>query len=1047
MKKILCSSLLLSAFLTGMATATPAPGAANESMGHPHGGQSYQSNTVKVKGTVKDAHGEPLIGVQVAQKGSTKGTITNIDGAFELSVPQGSTLEFRYVGFKPQSVVVTSSTPLVVVLQEEATELNEVVVTALGIKRQSKALSYNVQEIKGDELAGMKDANFVNALNGKVAGVTINQSSAGTGGAARVVMRGAKSISKSNNALYVVDGVPLYSNTSNKQGSGQFDSSGATESAADINPDDIASVSILTGASAAALYGSAAANGAILITTKKGAAGKLKVSYSYTGEWGTPLVLPEFQNRYGSFGSLDSWGGLIPEGGKGYNVRDFFQTAFNHTNAVSVSGGTDRNQTYLSASATNTGGLMPNNVYNRYNLNARNTTYLLNNDLMIDVNVGYVLQNHRNMINQGEYRNPLVPAYLMPRSDNMSKVRTFEIFDPERNIYKQNWDYGRGDYTLQNPYWVAYRNPRDTRRERVMLSLNTTYDIYKWNESEKWFVGARVRSDITHGVIEDRRYATTDATFDMSKNGFFGQARNVDRQNYADLMTTVNKNFQLPEHHLSLNATLGASIQDSRYDETLIQGPLNEKGFPNLFNVFNIDLSAQKTQAMPTGWIEQTQSIFGSAELGWDSYLYLTITGRNDWASQLANSPQASFFYPSVGLSYIVTESLSPDLKAKLNPMLSYFKVRAAYSSVGSPFQRGITQLAYKPNKDSKTYSNVSVYPVGNLYPERTDSYEVGISSRWLGGMLTLDGSYYYTVTRNQTISVGVDRSSGYESMWIQTGKVRNQGVEASLGLNLGNEEGWQYNSNFTIGYNNNKILSLADNFLNPITNERESMDYLDVAGLGTLKYRLTKGGTLGDIYTARDFNRDANGNIIVSSNGSVSLRDLDTPLKLGSVLPKYNFGWRNELAYKGLSLSLMFTARTGGLVVSMTQAALDHMGVSKDTEIARDKGYYLEGNVPVDPQNYFITRGKNKLAQYYTYSADNIRLQEARLSYRLPRKWLANKADLTLSVIGRNLALIYCKAPFDPESVSSTDNYAQGLDYFMMPAQRNIGVSIKATF
>lgn len=1040
-------SLLFALLSVGSVTVMQADAVAmGESLAHRSA--SVQAPMLKVKGVVKDTKGLPLVGVQVKVQGANKGAITNMDGVFEISVPKGSTLSFRYVGFQEQNVVVQSASPLTVTLLEETTELNEVVVTALGIKRQTKALSYNVQEIKGEALSTSKDANFVNALNGKVAGVTINQSSAGMGGVAKVVMRGTKSINKSNNALYVIDGVPIYSNSSNEQGAGRFQSLGATESAADINPDDIASISILTGASAAALYGSAAANGAILITTKKGASGKIKVGYSFSGEWGNPLRLPDFQNRYGSGGYVESWGNRLSPSAKPYEVRDFFETAHNHTHSFSISGGTDRNQTYLSASATNTAGLVPNNKYNRYNFNARNTTYLLDNTLMIDVNAGYILQNHRNMINQGEYRNPMVAAYLMPRGDNMDKVRVFEKYDPERNINVQNWQYGKGDYTLENPYWIAYRTPRDAKRERVIFSLNTTYDLYKWNDSEKWTLGARVRRDVTHGVLEDRRYASTDGVHDVSQNGFFGQAKTVEKQSYADLITTVTKDFLIDDNHrLSLNANIGTSIQDSRFDSSLIEGPLNEKGFPNMFNIFNIDQKAQKTNILPTGWIEQTQSVFGSAELGYNSLLYLTLTGRNDWCSQLANSPKSSFFYPSVGLSYILTESLGEDIKAKINPYLSYFKLRFAYSSVGTPFQRGLTQLSYQPDKDSKGYKNIATFPVGELYPERTDSYEVGISSRWLGGMITFDGSYYHTNTRNQTIAVSLDASSGYDKMYLQTGNVRNSGIEASLGLNLGKEGGLEYSSSFTAGYNKNEIVSLADDYTNPITGDRENIEFLDMNSFGGLKYRLVKGGTLGDIYTTMDFKRDAYGKILVDKDGNVTTHSLDKPVKLGTVLPKCNFGWRNDLSYKGVGVGVMFTARTGGVVVSMTEAALDDYGVSEASAIARDNGKIVDNGVTIEPRSYFKAKGKNRLPQYYTYSADNIRLQEAHISYRIPRAWLMDKADITVSLIGRNLGFIYCKAPFDPESVSSTENYSQGLDYFMMPTQRNFGFSIKATF
>lgn len=320
----------------------------------------------KVTGTVKGNDGMPLPSVSVVVKGTTRGVSTDFDGKYEIQVQANEVLEFSSLGYASQQKKVAgnkSSLVLNIVLMEEAQQLTEMVVTALGIKREQKALSYNVQQVNSEELTKVKDANFVNALAGKVAGVTINRSSSGVGGAARVVMRGAKSIEKSNNALYVVDGVPMISLTAT-QGKDRFQSSGSTESIADINPDDIESMTVLTGASAAALYGSSAANGAILITTKKGKEGKTEVQLSSNTEFSSPLLLPEFQNTYGSDGSVYSWGNKLSENAEKYNVRDFFKTAITLTNSVALSGGTEKNQTYFSAASTNAEGIVPNNKYN-----------------------------------------------------------------------------------------------------------------------------------------------------------------------------------------------------------------------------------------------------------------------------------------------------------------------------------------------------------------------------------------------------------------------------------------------------------------------------------------------------------------------------------------------------------------------------------------------------------------------------------------------------------------------------------------------------------
>ena len=1024
---------------------------------------------VSVTGTVSGADGLPLPGVSVVVKGTTHGVSTDFDGKYQIQVSANEQLEFSSIGYASQLRKVDGkkgTLKLDIVLKEEAQQLGEVVVTALGIKREQKALSYNVQQVKAEELTKVKDVNFINALAGKVAGVTINRSSSGVGGATRVVMRGAKSIDKSNNALYVIDGVPMLSTTSKQGGEGgdRFSSQGSTESVADINPDDIESMTVLTGASAAALYGSAAANGAILITTKKGTEGKMNIQLSSNTEFANPFILPEFQNTYGNDGRIASWGAKLPDEATRYNVRDFFRTANTLTNSVALSGGTQKNQTYFSAASTNAEGIVPNNNYNRYNFTVRNTTHLLGDRLRIDASASYILQNHLNMINQGEYMNPLVSAYMMPRGYGLERARQFERYNPTTHIYEQVWgDLAAGSdgtfngsfaglYSLQNPYWTAYRNLREMKRERNMLSLGVSLDLKQWSRTEKWDIAARVRTDNTNFTSTDKRYASTlSSGTDVSKTGYFGIGRGYEKQTYLDVLTNLNRNFAWEGvGNFSLMANIGASLQDTRYDELGYKGPLRKDGIPNLFNAFNIDQGAAKTKPTQTGYTEQTQSIFGSLEVGYNSWLYLTLTGRNDWASQLANSPQASFFYPSVGLSGVLTDLLSPEKKEQWHKYLSFAKMRVAFSSVASPFARELTTPTFTFNEDTKTWKAVSHFPVGKLFPERTDSYEVGLATKWLKGALSLDATFYQTNTYNQTIKVGASPSSGYDGAYVQTGDVRNRGVEIGLGYDLKLKNKISWSSYFTMSYNENKIIELADSYIDPVTGERKSVDYLEKAGLGGLKYILKKGGTLGDIYATNDFKRDADGNVLVDSNGRVSVTDFssrDQYQKLGSVLPKYNLGWRNDFTVGNVGFGAMLAGRVGGVAVSMTQAALDHYGVSKASADARDAGGVNLNGLKVAAQGYFEERGKARVAQYYTYSATNFRLQEAYVSYHLPRKLVNDQVDVTLSVIGRNLLMLYSKAPFDPEAISSTGNYAQGLDYFMTPSLRSYGFSIKANF
>ena len=702
--------------------------------------QDNRPRSRTITGRVLDERQEPLIGASVTVEGTDVGAITDIDGRFSIEASTGNVLRFTYLGYQPASVKVTEKAVYNIQLTGDVDVLSEVVVTALGIRREQKALSYNVQQVKSEQLLAVKDANFINSLGGKVAGVTINSSSAGVGGASKVVMRGVKSIEQSSNALYVIDGVPMY----NFGGGGdkEFGSRGMTESIADLNPDDIESVSVLTGAAAAALYGSNAANGAIVITTRKGEAGKPKVTFSTNTEFVTPFVLPEFQNRYGtgSRGKSDgstilSWGPLLNESSRtGYEPRDFFETGKVYTNSLTLSAGTEKNQTFVSAASVKSDGMVPNNTYNRLNFTFRNSTSFLDGRMRLDVGGSYIVQNDRNMTNQGVYSNPVTPVYLFPRGDDFSLVKTFERWDPARKIKTMFWPQGEGDLRMQNPYWIAYRNLRLNNRRRYMLSAALSYDITPWLN-----LSGRVRIDNSTTKYEQKLYASSNSTItEGSTQGYYAVADPQERQTYADILANVDKRCG----DFSIVANLGASISDNRYDELSYRGPIRENGIPNVFNVFDLDNTKKK--ARQEGWNEQTQSVFASVEAGWKSMLFLTLTGRNDWASQLANSSTSSFFYPSVGLSAILSEMV-PMPKA-----IDYAKVRASFSSVGMPYPRNLTSPTYEYDETTQTWKPKTHYPIGSLKPERTDSWELGLDLR-LFKDLSVALSWYRANTMNQT--------------------------------------------------------------------------------------------------------------------------------------------------------------------------------------------------------------------------------------------------------------------------------------------------------
>lgn len=1000
-----------------------------------------ENATHTVSGIVKDENGLPIIGATVKVRGAQMGVVTDIDGKFSLKTSVGSVLTVSYIGYKTQDIKVQEGGSLNIKLEPESKQLNEVVVTALGIKRSQKALSYNVQQVTSDELIRNKDANFINSLAGKVAGVNINTSSAGVGGASKVVMRGAKAIEQSSNALYVIDGVPMF-NLGQEGGKG-FESSGTTEAIADINPEDIESMSVLTGAAAAALYGSRAANGAIVITTKKGKVGHTEVTFSQNTEFLSAFRLPEFQNRYGTGSQLSSvevadksWGKRLNEvNSYGYDPKsDYLKTGVVTTETVTLSTGSEKNQTYLSASAVNSAGIVPNNKYNRYNFTFRNTTSFLQDRMTLDVGASYIKQNDLNMVNQGSYSNPLVEAYLFPRGDDWQTIKMYERYNTQRKIYTQYWPQGLNEFTGQNPYWINYRNLRTNFKDRYMLNAGLTYKILDWLN-----VAARIRVDNSANKYERKLYASSNTTLtEGSGNGFYAISKTDDKQTYGDLMVNINKSF---ENTLSLQANVGASLSDIQQDVLSNSGPLRNDLFANKFTVFQLDDS--KAARFQSGYHDQVKSLFASVELGYKGAYYLTLTGRNDWPSQLAgpNSTQSSFFYPSVGTSFVLSEIFH------LPKQIDYLKARASYASVGLPFPRFLANPTFEWDTALRQWKSKANYPLYNLKPENTTSWEIGLTARFLKHF-NLDVTLYHTTTYNQTFNPQISVSSAYSTLYVQTGSVSNKGIELSLGYkNKWGDFGWA--SNYTFSANRNKINELVRNYVHPETGTVINKDRLDVGGHGQAHFILKEGGTLGDLYSLSDIKRDSQGKVYIDNEGKVYTDNNVGDIKLGSVFPKCNMAWRNDFSWKSLNVGLMFSARFGGIVYSATQATLDTYGVSETTAQARDLGYVeVNGGDHINPETWYTTIGsKNGVPQYYTYSATNIRLQEASIGYTIKKNKLWNVGDITLSLVGRNLLMLYCKAPFDPEATASTGNYYQGIDYFMTPSTRSIGFNVKVKF
>ena len=768
----------------------------------------------------------------------------------------------------------------------------------------------------------------------------------------------------------------------------------------------------------------------VLINTKKGQADKTSVTFSNSTTFSSPFVMPRFQNTYGNVsGSYQSWGDKTL---RRFDPEGFFNTGSNVNNSLTFSTGTQKHQTYFSAATTNARNILPNSGYNRYNFTFRDVTKFLKDKLTVDLSASYILQDNKNMIAAGKYFNPLPALYLFPRGDDFDNVRLYQRWDESRNLYTQAWDYGSGDMSFQNPYWIMNKMINQNKKRRHMLSANLKYDVTDWLD-----VTGRVKVDNADMDITEKRYAGTDTNF-AGEKGMYSIIKRNDRQIYADAIANIDLTFA-GDYHLSAN--VGTSLKDVRMDFMGWGGDLRK--IPNFFSITNISTTNYKERE--DGSHIQSQSIFANVELAWKSMLYLTVTGRNDWESALAFSKYKSFFYPSVGLSAVVSEMVD------MPEWFSFLKVRGSYSAVGSSYAAYLTKPYYDYKGQTHEWDSLHRFPNENLKPEKTKSWEVGLNARFFGGKLNFDATWYRSDTFNQTFESTPSSTSGYSSVLVQAGQVRNSGLEMLLNYhNTWRDFTW--NTSVTYTMNRNKIIRLANGVISPVDGQPIDMPYLEKATLGDAgspQVILYEGGTMGDLYINRELRTDLNGNIYVDPQTNKVELTTTERRKVASLLPKGNIGWSNSFAWKGLNLNVMFAARLGGSVVSNTEAFLDYYGVSERSAAAREAGGVRINNGMVDAQNYYQTIGAGTGAgAYYIYDATNVRMQELSLAYTLPKRWFRQKMAMTVSLVGRNLWMIYNKAPFDPELTPSTaDNFLQGVDYFMLPSLRNIGFTVKLQF
>ena len=992
------------------------------------------AQNINVSGTVIDELDMPVISATVIVVGqSNMGAITDLDGNFTINgVPSNATLRVSYVGYKTQEIALNGRTNVTIKLVPDSELLDEVVVTALGIKRESKSLAYSAQTVGGKEVNEIKSVNLINSLQGKSAGLSITPNSSGAGGASKIQFRGSKSINGNNQPLVVVDGVPLMMNIDGGQASGNY---GGGHDGGDalsmINPDDIAQITLLKGASAAALYGAVAANGAIMITTKSGYSGKVSINFSSNTTAEMPLTLPQFQTTYGvSDNGTYSWGNKLSAAAENY-AQDYYQTGFTTNNSVSLSGGTDKVTAYFSYGNVYSNGITPLNTFNSHNLMTK-VGFKVFENVSADFSASYNRQDLENQPVSGFIQNPLLGVYLFPRGEDWNGYKTnFEVYDAARNINVHNWV----NTTLEqfsNPYWVLNRQKPVTQRNRYDFGGQLRWDILPG-----LFIQGRLRYERGDDHTTKNEYATSEGN--RFPYGNMRDARVFSEQLYGDLLASYNHTWG----DFLFAATVGGSFTQTQSSGLGLIGwgqslfsitdgkPSGGVYFPNLFipgNYYQPTISPSLTK-------KRLNALFGTAEFGYKDGLFLDVTARNDWSSALAFTPNVSFFYPSVGLSLLL------DKFVNMGPNVDMFKLRGSYSVVGNDVPVYLTNILYTLSGNGGVTAP-SQAPFTTLKPEMTSSMEFGFEGQFFDRRLGLDLTYYKTNTRNQFFTTAAPYPSGLRGRYVNAGDVENQGVEFTASWYQPINSDWTWTTQLNLAYNTNKINELVDGL----------SDGLALANYGNAQMVLKEGGEYGDLYV-RQLKRDANGKPEVGDNGAPVLDsdNIKNYKYVGNMNAKWNAGWTNTITYKDIQLSFLIDGKFGGKVLSLTEATLDGWGVSKRSGDARDAGKVVLDGATFDPVTFYKAVGATNFnsqyaAELYVYDATNIRLRELSLGYTF-RDLFGNGKNLTASLIGRNLFFFYKDAPMDPDVSIGTGNGWQGFDAFVIPTTRSIGLNLKLNF
>lgn len=1044
---------------------------------------------VRVTGIVTDANNEPMPGATVMVKGTTRGTVTGIDGDYSIEASPSDVLIFSFVGFETTERTVGNATKIDVSLSE-GLALNEVVVTALGVERETKALGYSVQEVDGDRFTEARETNVINSLSGRVAGVQITNSSSGLGGSSRVTIRGESSLNiNANQPLFVVDGVPISNNVIGSSGSGnqEVDYGNA---AGEINPDDIASMTVLKGPAAAALYGSRAANGAILITTKSGKGKKgLGVTINSNTTFDNPLRLPQWQNKYGqgnngqfefvdgagsgiADGVDESWGpaldaGLMipqfdsPRDVAGYrggdlnapagstitatpwvpqpnNIRDFFETGVTLSNNVSIAGSNENANIRLSWTNLDQKGIVPNTDLKR-NTIALNGGINVTDKLTINSAVNYQRSNSGNRPNISYGTENLMYLWIWyGRQLNTGNLRDYWMRGLE-GVQQFNYNYNYHD----NPYFNVYENTNGQAKDRIFGNVSATYKF-----TDKLSLMLRTGLD-TYNELRDRKRAFSTQRFPKGNyredNVFFTE------QN-SDFLLTYSEHTK-PVWSYSIAVGGNQMRQENRYLQTVAPQLL----IPGIYNFTNTAVNLQVSQYNSE---KRINSLYGFGQIGYKNILFLDVTGRNDWSSTLPVNNN-SYFYPSATMSAVISDMV------KMPSFISFLKVRAAYAEVGNDtnpyaltnvFNSGTAWGSVQTKSESSTLSNAT------LKPEKTGSFETGFDLRFHDDRYGLDFTYFDNRTRNQILPITLDISTGYSSRIINAGEVQNKGIEIMFrGAPVVNADGfnWNFMANFTRtrGY----VLELT-----------EGLDTYTLIGRNGANIQARVGERMGNVYgvgfaRVEDPSSEYYGQIIHNSTGT-PLRDPELK-KQGNYNPDWMLGLQNNFSYKGVSLGFLFDFRYGGIVVSRTKTIGSTSGQLEETLYGRENGYDLEveGNGIISPgvvenadgsysPNTFKVSSRNWHNRYYErdnveaakYDATFLKLREVTIGYTIPRSVLGKLPiqDVKVSLVGRNLALWTENPHFDPETLSmSGGSLIPGVEDMALPSTRSVGFNVNVKF